>query len=80
MLEEFVRDPRPEQRKNLTSQQRRVLQLLAEGLNMKEAAAALNISPRTVAFHKYQIMQELQIKSIAELVKYAIKHSIIFPR
>jgi DNA-binding CsgD family transcriptional regulator len=46
---------------------------------MKEIASILNISFRTVRFHKYQMMQELQIKSIAELVQYAIKHSIIFP-
>ena len=46
---------------------------------MKEIASILNISFRTVRFHKYQIMQELQLKSFAELVLYAIKHSIISP-
>ena len=78
--ESFIRDPRSRNRsRHLTNRQLQVLQMLAEGRSMKEIASILNISFRTVRFHKYQIMQELQIKSIAELVQYAIKHSIIFP-
>jgi DNA-binding NarL/FixJ family response regulator len=61
----------------LTSRQREVLQLLAEGRSMKEAAVILDVTPRTVAFHKYRMMEELGLKSTAELVQYAIRHHII---
>ena len=61
----------------LTSRQREVLQLLAEGRSMKEVASVLNVAPRTVAFHKYQIMSQLNVKSTAELVQYAVKHHIV---
>jgi DNA-binding NarL/FixJ family response regulator len=60
----------------LTLRQREVLQLLAEGLSMKEAAFILNVSPRTVAFHKYTMMDHLNIKSSAELIEYAMKSSL----
>jgi DNA-binding NarL/FixJ family response regulator len=60
----------------LTLRQKEVLQLLAEGRSMKEVAAILNVTPRTVAFHKYTMMEQLDIKSSAELIQYAIKHSI----
>jgi DNA-binding NarL/FixJ family response regulator len=79
LLEEFVRDPRPEQKKHLTRQQRKVLQLLAEGRNMKEAAAVLNISARTVAFHKYQIMQEHGLKNNSDIVMFAIRERVVVP-
>lgn len=62
---------------NLTIRQREVLQLLAEGHTMKQVAADLNITPRTVAFHKYQIMENLDIKTNSELIQYAIKHGIV---
>jgi DNA-binding NarL/FixJ family response regulator len=61
----------------LTLRQKEVLQLLAEGRSMKEIAYMLNITPRTVAFHKYAMMEQLQVKSNAELIQYAIKSSII---
>jgi len=61
----------------LTSRQREVLQLLAEGKSAKEIAKILHISARTVEFHKYNIMEELGIKTSAELVQFAIKHGII---
>jgi DNA-binding NarL/FixJ family response regulator len=61
-----------------TARQREVIQLLAEGRSMKEVADALNITPRTVAEHKYKVMELLQVKTNAELVQYAIKHGIIF--
>ncbi len=61
----------------LTSRQREVLQLLAEGKSAKEVAKILHISTRTVEFHKYHIMEELGIKTSAELVQFAIKHGII---
>jgi DNA-binding NarL/FixJ family response regulator len=61
----------------LTARQREVLQLLAEGRSMKEIADLLNLTPRTVAFHKYRIMEQLKVKSTAELVQYAVKHHIV---
>jgi len=61
----------------LTARQREVLQLLAEGNSMKEVAAVLKLTPRTVAFHKYQMMEQLQIKSTAELIRYAVRHHIV---
>jgi DNA-binding NarL/FixJ family response regulator len=61
----------------LTPRQREVLQLLAEGRSMKEVAAILNLTPRTVAFHKYRMMEQLNVKSTAELVQYAVKHHIV---
>ena len=61
----------------LTPRQREVLQLLAEGRSMKEVASLLNLTPRTVAFHKYRIMEQLKLKSNAELVQYAVKHHIV---
>jgi DNA-binding NarL/FixJ family response regulator len=61
----------------LTSRQREVLQLLAEGHSMKEVASILNLTPRTIAFHKYQMMDQLRVKSTAELIQYAVKHHIV---
>ena len=70
-----VDESRPSQ--ELTSRQREILQLLAEGKSMKEVAAMLNITPRTVAFHKYRMMEQLGVKSSAELVSYAVKHRMV---
>jgi DNA-binding NarL/FixJ family response regulator len=61
----------------LTLRQKEVLQLLAEGRSMKEVGAILNLTPRTVAFHKYTMMEQLNLKTGAELIQYAIKNSII---
>ena len=61
----------------LTSRQREVLQLLAEGLSAKKAAAILNLSSRTVEFHKYRLMQQLNLRTTAQLTQFAIKHKII---
>ena len=61
----------------LTERQREVLQLLAEGKCMKEVAAVLNLTTRTVAFHKYNLMQSLGLKTNAGLLQYAIKHHLI---
>jgi DNA-binding NarL/FixJ family response regulator len=66
-----------EEANKLTERQREVLQLLAEGKCMKEVAGVLNVTPRTVAFHKYRIMEVLNAKSNAELVQYAIRHHLI---
>jgi DNA-binding NarL/FixJ family response regulator len=64
----------------LTSRQREVLQLLAEGRSMKEVAYFLKLTPRTVAFHKYKIMERLRVKTNAELVQYAIREHFILPQ
>ncbi len=64
---------------DLTHRQREVLQLLAEGQTMKEAALALKLSPRTVAFHKYRMMEQLKLKTSAELIQFAVKERIVLP-
>jgi DNA-binding NarL/FixJ family response regulator len=61
----------------LTPRQREILQLLAEGRSAKEIAATLAISPRTVEFHKYQMMEMHGLHSSAELIHFAIKHGIV---
>ncbi|MGA8580621.1 MAG: response regulator transcription factor, partial [Bryobacteraceae bacterium] len=61
----------------LTPRQREVLQLIAEGRTMKEAASILNISPRTAESHKYEIMQVRGAKSTAELIQYACRMKLI---
>jgi DNA-binding NarL/FixJ family response regulator len=63
--------------KRLTPRQSEILQLLAEGMSMKEIAGVLNLKPGTVAFHKYNLMQVLGVKSNAGLLQYAIKHHLI---
>jgi DNA-binding CsgD family transcriptional regulator len=63
-------------RPTLTERQQEVLALLVKGNTMREVAAILKITQRTVAFHKYRIMEKLEISSNAELIRYAIKHRI----
>jgi len=63
----------------LTLRQRDILRLLAEGLSAKEIAKRLDISSRTVEFHKYQMMESLGVKSGAELIHFAIKQGIAGP-
>ena len=77
LLDRFVRDPRPEYAAKLTSRQREVLQLLAEGKSMKEAADILHITPRTIAFHKYRIMEEFGLKTNSDLLVFAIREHLI---
>jgi DNA-binding NarL/FixJ family response regulator len=78
MVGSFVQNfKRRKSTNHLTLRQKEVLQLLAEGLSMKEAAFILNVSPRTVAFHKYTMMDHLNIKSSAELIEYAMKSSLV---
>jgi DNA-binding NarL/FixJ family response regulator len=62
---------------SLTGRQREVLQLLAEGKSMKEVAAILDVTPRTVAFHKYRMMEQLRVKTSAELVTFAVKAGVV---
>src|ERR1035437_3521995 len=61
----------------LTPRQREVLQLIAEGKSPKEIAVILNVSPRTVEFHKYRIMETIGARTIAELTRYAVAHGIV---
>ncbi len=71
---------RPGPRKSsasLTSRQREVLQLLAEGLSMKQAARILEVSPRTIAFHKYRMMEDLGLRNNAELYQLAVRQHIV---
>jgi DNA-binding NarL/FixJ family response regulator len=76
--------PRPVTRKcrrnqdanGLTGRQEEVLQLLAEGRSMKEVASELNVIVRTVAYHKYSMMEHLQLRSSAELIKFAVRNSL----
>ena len=63
--------------KRLTARQREILQLLGEGHSAKEIADLLSISPRTVETHKYNMMHELNLKTTADLIKFAIKHGIV---
>ena len=78
MEERFIRDPRSANRpRELTTRQRETLQMLAEGRSMKEIAYVLQITHRTVRFHKARIMEELGITTNSELVKYALKQGII---
>jgi len=62
---------------SLTPRQREVLQLLAEGRSAKEIASDLEISARTVEFHKYQMMETLDLHTNAELIHFAIKHGLV---
>jgi len=71
-------NPRPKARaKALTPRQREVVVLLAEGKSMKEIASVLNVTPRTIAFHKYRVMRELNLKTTADLIQFAIKARIL---
>jgi DNA-binding NarL/FixJ family response regulator len=74
-----VLNPTPQNVRALSAREREVLQLLAEGKSMKEIAGILDISPRTVEFHKYRVMQLLGVKTNAELVQYAVRHGLIPP-
>ena len=63
--------------KSLTERQREVLQLVAEGMTVKQIASALDLSPKTVEFHKSQIMTQLDLHTTAELTKYALVHGLL---
>jgi DNA-binding NarL/FixJ family response regulator len=65
------------QRNTLTVRQREVLQLVAEGRTIKEIATVLSISPKTVEFHKSQLMEQLDLHTTAELTRYALTHGLI---
>jgi DNA-binding NarL/FixJ family response regulator len=78
MRKTLVKNPRAKHRaKALTPRQREVVQLLAQGKSMKEIASILKVTRRTVAFHKYCVMEELNIETTAELIQFAIKSRIL---
>jgi DNA-binding NarL/FixJ family response regulator len=72
----FMDEARSPGTEKLTPRQREVLQLLSEGHAMKEVAARLDITARTVAFHKYSMMEALGLKTSTELVRYAVEHEM----
>jgi DNA-binding NarL/FixJ family response regulator len=72
-----ARDARGDSARVLTPRQREVLQLLAEGHTMKEAAAILHVATRTVAFHKYRIMQDFGLENNSELLRFAMKQGLV---
>jgi DNA-binding NarL/FixJ family response regulator len=76
----FLREAAKPADEKISARQREVLQLLAEGKTMQEAADILKITRRTVEFHKYAIMAKLGLKTSAELVQYAVRHRLVTPR
>ena len=62
---------------SLTPRQREVLQLVAEGRSAREIGSVLKISPRTVEYHKYRLMEDMNLRTSAELIRFAIKHGIV---
>lgn len=79
LVDQFIREPETHIKKSLTSRQREVLQLLAEGRTMKETADILKLTTRTIAFHKYRIMQEFGLQNNSELLKLAIREHLVPP-
>jgi len=63
--------------RTLTARQREVVQLLAEGKSMKEAADVLNVATATIAFHKYRIMEQLRLRTSAELIRFAVHQHLV---
>ena len=74
--EEFARDAQKVFADPLTERQREVLQLISEGKTTREMSEALGISPKTVEFHKNSLMNELGLRTTAELTRYAIAHDL----
>jgi DNA-binding CsgD family transcriptional regulator len=78
-LELLISSSKPEGKfaDRMTPRQREVLQLAAEGRSRKEIADILNISVKTVEFHKAKLMRELNLRTVADFTRYAIEHGII---
>lgn len=78
-LDLLISSSKPEVRLSdrLTPRQREVLQLVAEGRSRKEVASILNISVKTVEYHKGKLMRELNLQTVADFTRYAIDHGII---
>jgi DNA-binding NarL/FixJ family response regulator len=77
LIDELIHTPQQSRTKELTTRQRQVVQLLAEGRSMKEAAEILNIAVRTIAFHKYRIMDDFGLKTNSDLVRFAMREHLI---
>lgn len=77
LQEDFVRNPMLDHKKELTVRQREVLKLLSEGRTMKQIAEALHVTARTIAFHKYRIMEEFGLKTNSDIIKFAIREKVI---
>lgn len=69
--------PRPELHRNLSGREYQIFLLLVKGLPLSEIGETLHISPKTVSTHKFRIMQKLSMKSISELVRYAVRFQLI---
>jgi len=76
-FDRFLRDLHANREKRLTPRQRDVLRLLAEGRTMKEAAEVLHVTTRTIAFHKYTMMEAFGLKTNSDLFRFAIKKRVI---
>ena len=80
MIGSFVQNfKRMKSKAHLTLRQKEVLQLLTEGYSMKQVGIKLHITPRTVAFHKYTMMEQLEVATTAELVSYAMRSGLAAP-
>lgn len=76
-MQNSVADPEAQLRHRLTSREREIVQLLAEGKSSKEVAVALGISVKTAETHRANIMRKLEMHSVSEVVRYAVKNQII---
>jgi DNA-binding NarL/FixJ family response regulator len=81
VLDDYVRrgDATPGDLGSLTSREREIIQLLAEGQSNKEAATTLDISVKTIEAHRANIMRKLHLRSVSDLVRYAIRNKIVQP-
>jgi len=77
LIQNFIRNPVPAEKKQLTARQREVLQLLAEGGTLKEVAKVLGLATRTVAYHKYRLMEEHGLRTNSDLVLLALAEKVI---
>jgi DNA-binding NarL/FixJ family response regulator len=75
----FIINAYPHELPRLTAREREIVQLLAEGKSNKEVANALNISIKTAETHSTNIMNKLDLRSITELVRYAVRNNIVEP-
>jgi len=73
----LLHHPKNKDQKRITRRQSEILQLLAQGMSMKEIGSNLDVSPGTVAFHKYRMMKALGLKSSAELISYAVREQLV---
>lgn len=76
---EAFRNKKQQPKDRLTTRERQVLQLIAEGKSTKDVASLLNISVKTAESHRTRLMQKLDIHETATLVRYAVRHGIIEP-